>query len=120
MRLLRTSASIVPAALPPISQLGLETTLAAMADATKAAIPADLDCWSGWCGEEGRSPLLPDPEDLVRYVNALDGRAKKPATTARPIACARNVHRLMGFAGAAPPPHHTHVPAGLNAHQERH
>src|SRR3546814_3619188 len=56
MRLLRTIASIVPADLPPISQLGLETTLAAMADATKAAIAADLDCWSGWCGEEGRSP----------------------------------------------------------------
>src|SRR3546814_16006781 len=54
MRLLRTIASIVPADLPPISQLGLETTLAAMADATKAAIAADRDCWSGGCGG-GRS-----------------------------------------------------------------
>src|SRR3546814_2631151 len=41
MRLLRTIASIVPADLPPISQLGLETTLAAMADATKAAIRSE-------------------------------------------------------------------------------
>src|SRR3546814_14719385 len=68
MRLLRTIASIVPADLPPISQLGLETTLAAMADATKAAIAAAPDCWSGWCGAEGRSPLPADPADPVRHV----------------------------------------------------
>src|SRR3546814_16390991 len=90
MRLLRTIASIVPADLPPISQLGLETTLAAMADATKAAIAADLDCWSGWCGEEGRSPLPAGPDDLVCNVNALDGRGKTPATTARRTADREN------------------------------
>src|SRR3546814_12692529 len=86
MRLLRTIASIVPADLPPISQLGLETTLAAMADATKVAIAADLDCWSGWCGEEGRPTLPADPDDPVRDVNAPAGRGKKPATHARGLA----------------------------------
>src|SRR3546814_6721417 len=74
-----------------------------MADATKAAIAADLDCWSGWCGEEGRSPLPADPEDLVRYVNALDGRGKKPATLVRRIASLGTVHRMMGLAGEAAP-----------------
>lgn len=64
VRLLRTIGEIIPTDLPPISQLGLETTLAAMADATKAAIPADLDCWRDWCGEEGRRPLPADPEDM--------------------------------------------------------
>ena len=54
VRLLRTIGEIIPTDLPPISQLGLETTLAAMADATKAAIAADLDCWRDWCGESDR------------------------------------------------------------------
>ncbi|SKB82814.1 tyrosine-type recombinase/integrase [Sphingopyxis flava] len=119
MRLLRTIASIVPADLPPISQLGLETTLAAMADATKAAIAADLDCWSGWRGEEGRSPLPADPEDLVRYVNALDGRGKKPATLARRIASLGTVHRMMGLAGEAAPTDAPMVRAALKAVRRR-
>ncbi|QTH24750.1 MULTISPECIES: tyrosine-type recombinase/integrase [Sphingomonadaceae] len=104
MRLLRTIGGIVPADLPPISQLGLETALAAMADASKAAIASDLDCWRDWCGEEGRKPLPADPEDMVRYVNALDARGKKPATLARRIASLGSVHRIVGLAvgGAAP------------------
>ncbi|CCW16925.1 Integrase-like protein [Sphingobium indicum BiD32] len=103
MRLLRTIGGIVPADLPPISQLGLETALAAMADASKAAIASDLDCWRDWCGEEGRTPLPADPEDMVRYVNALDARGKKPATLARRIASLGSVHRLMGLASPAAP-----------------
>src|SRR3546814_15494590 len=66
MRLLRTIASIVPADLPPISQLGLEPTLAARADATKAAIAADTAGWRCSCGEEGRPPPHPHPEAPVR------------------------------------------------------
>ena len=103
MRLLRTIGGIVPADLPPISQLGLETALAAMADASKAAIASDLDCWRDWCGEEGRTPLPANPEDMVRYVNALDARGKKPATLARRIASLGSVHRLMGLASPAAP-----------------
>lgn len=103
MRLLRTIGAIVPADLPPISHLGLETALAAMADASKAAIASDLDCWRDWCGEEGRTPLPADPEDMVRYVNALDARGKKPATLARRIASLGSVHRLMGLASPAAP-----------------
>ncbi|RIV84843.1 integrase [Aurantiacibacter xanthus] len=102
-RLLRAIGSIVPPDLPPISQLGLETALAAMADASKAAIASDLDCWRDWCGEEGRTPLPADPEDMVRYVNALDIRGKKPATLARRIASLGSVHRLMGLASPAAP-----------------
>ena len=103
LRLLRTIGAIVPADLPPISQLGLETALAAMADASKAAIASDLDCWRDWCGEEGRAPLPADPEDMVRYLNALDARGKKPATLARRIASLGSVHRLMGLASLAAP-----------------
>lgn len=103
MRLLRTIGGIVPPDLPPISQLGLETALAAMADASKAALASDLDCWRDWCGEEGCTPLPADPEDMVRYVNALDARGKKPATLARRIASLGSVHRLMGLASPAAP-----------------
>ncbi len=102
-RLLRAIGSIVPPDLPPISQLGLETALAAMADASKAALASDLDCWRDWCGEDGRTPLPADPEDIVRYVNALDARGRKPATLARRIASLASVHRLMDLALPAAP-----------------
>lgn len=119
MRLLRTIGGIVPADLPPISQLGLETTLSAMADATKAAIAADLDCWRDWCGEESRKPLPADPEDVVRYVNALDARGKKPATLARRIASLGSVHRMMGLTGDAAPTDAPMVRAALKAVRRR-
>lgn len=119
MRLLRTIGGIVPANLPPISRLGLETTLAAMADASKAAIAADLDCWRDWCGEEGRTPLPADPEDMVRYVNALDARGKKPATLARRIASLGSVHRMVGLAGDAAPTDVPIVRSALKAVRRR-
>lgn len=119
MRLLRTIGGIVPTDQPPISQIGLETTLAAMADATKAAIAADLDCWRDWCGEESRTPLPADPEDIVRYVNALDARGKKPATLARRIASLGSVHRMMGLAGDTAPTDAPMVRAALKAVRRR-
>jgi len=119
MRLLRTIGGIVPTDLPPISQLGLETTLSAMADATKAAIAADLDCWRDWGGEESRKPLPADPEDVVRYVNALDARGKKPATLARRIASLGSVHRMMGLTGDAAPTDAPMVRAALKAVRRR-
>ncbi len=119
MRLLRTIGGIVPADLPPISQLGLETALAAMAGASKAAIASDLNCWRDWCGEEGRTPLPADPEDMVRYVNALDARGKKPATLARRIASLGSVHRLMGLASPAAPTEAPMVRDALKAVRRR-
>ncbi|MBV2149963.1 tyrosine-type recombinase/integrase [Sphingobium sp. AS12] len=119
IRLLRTIGGIVPTDLPPVSQLGLETALTAMADATKAAIAADLDCWRDWCDDEGRSPLPADPEDMVRYVNALDARGKKPSTLARRIASLGSVHRLMGLASDAAPTDAPMVRAALKAIRRR-
>ncbi len=98
MRLLHTIGSIVPPNLPPISQLGLEVALAAMADATKAAIASDLDCWRDWCMCEGRTPIPAEPEDLVRYVNDLDAKGKKPSTLARRMASIASIHRILGLA----------------------
>jgi len=118
-RLLRTIGAIIPADLPPISQLGLETMLAAMADATKAAIAADLDCWRDWCVREQRTPLPADPEDLVRYVNALDAEGKKPATLARRIASLGSAHRLMGLAGNVPPTDAAMVRSAIKAVRRR-
>lgn len=118
-RLLRTIGTIVPVDLPPISQLGIETTLAAMADATKAAIAADLDCWREWCDGDGRCPLPADPEDVVRYVNALDARGKKPATLARRIASLGSTHRLLGLANDSAPTDAPIVRAALKAVRRR-
>jgi|GEM_PF-5040980 len=64
-RLLRTIAAALPADHPPVSRLGVETALEAMAEATKAAIAADLDCYVAWCAN-GRLPPFPaNAESLV-------------------------------------------------------
>jgi len=97
MRLLRTISEVVPADLPPISKLGIETALAASAEATKSAVSSDLDCWRDWCREDGCPTLPAAVEDLVRYVNALDARGLKPATLARRIASIASVHRMVGL-----------------------
>jgi len=102
-RLLRTIGAIVPPDMPPVSQVGLKAALAAMADATKAAIAADLDCWRNWCAQELRNPLPADPEDLVRYVNSLDASGKKPSTLARRISSLGSIHRIMGLTTPASP-----------------
>jgi len=83
-----------------------------MADASKLAVAADLDCWLDWCAGEHRHPCPADPEDLVRYLRALEADGKKPATLARRIASLATVHRLLGLGNDALP---TSVPMVRNA-----
>lgn len=78
-RLLATLATAAPAGLPPVSAIGLETALEAMAPASKLALAADCDCWVAWCAGERRKALPADPEDLVRYLRALEADGKKSA-----------------------------------------
>ncbi|WP_425442488.1 tyrosine-type recombinase/integrase [Sphingomonas lenta] len=101
-RLLTVLGRVAPADLPPVSALGVETALEAMADASKLAIAADLDCWLDWCAGERRRACPADPEDLVRYLRALEADGKKPATLARRIASLATVHRLLGLDDALP------------------
>ena len=96
-RLLRTIAASLPPDFPPVSALGVETALEAMADATKAAIAADLDCFVAWCAEERRAPFPADPEDLVRYLRYLEAQGRKPATLSRRMATIASAHRLVGL-----------------------
>ena len=96
-RLLRTIAAALLADMPPVSQLGVETALEAMADATKGAIAADLDCFVAWCAEQRRAPFPADPEDLVRYLRHLEAQGKKPATLSRRMATLASAHRLVGI-----------------------
>ena len=96
-RLLRTIAAALPADIPPVSPLGVETALEAMADATKGAIAADLDCFVAWCAEQRRAPFPADPEDLVRYLRHLEAQGKKPATLSRRMATLASAHRLVGI-----------------------
>jgi integrase len=104
-RLLAALGRTAPANLPPVSAIGTETALEAMATASKLAIAADLDCWLDWCAGEHRCPFPADAEDLVRYLRALETDGRKPATLARRIASLATVHRLLGHetpATAAP------------------
>lgn len=102
-RLLGVLGRAAPADLAPVSALGVETALEAMADASKLAVAADLDCWLAWCAGEHRAPCPAEPEDLVRYLRALEADGKKPATLARRIASLATVHRLLGLGQDALP-----------------
>jgi site-specific recombinase XerD len=96
-RWLRTIAAALPLDFPPVSQLEVETALEAMADATKAAIAADLDCFVAWCADEQRASFLADPEDLVRYLRHLEAQGKRPATLSRRMATLASAHQLVGI-----------------------
>ncbi len=95
-RLTRMLGRAGPADLPPVSAVGVETALEAMADASKLAIAADLDCWLDWCAGEHRDPCPADPEHIVRYLRALEADGKRPATLARRVASLATVHRMLG------------------------
>ena len=119
-RLLRTIAAALPTDFPPVSQLGVETALEAMANATKAAIAADLDCFVAWCAEERRAPLPADPEDLVLYLRHLEAQGKKPATLSRRMATLASAHRLVGLgAKDGLPTDHAMVRNALRANRRR-
>jgi len=102
-RLLAVLGRAAPPDLPPVSALGVETALEAMADASKLAVAADLDCWLTWCASEHRAACPADPEDLVRYLRTLEADGKKPATLARRIASLATTHRLLGIGRDALP-----------------
>jgi len=118
-RLIDTLARAAPADLPPISRLGLEIALEAMAPASKLAIAADLDCWLAWCAHENRRPLPADPEDLVRYLRGLEADGKKPATLTRRIASFATVHRMLELEGEMPPTSTPMVRNALRANRRR-
>ena len=118
-RLITTLGRAAPAGLPPVSALGVETALEAMADASKLAIAADLDCWLDWCAGEHRIPCPADPEDLVRYLRALEADGRKPATLSRRIASLATVHRLLGIGRDAIPTSAPMVRNALRANRRR-
>ncbi|WP_126174579.1 tyrosine-type recombinase/integrase [Altericroceibacterium xinjiangense] len=118
-RLLTALTQAAPADLPPVSAIGLETGMEAMAPASKLALAADLDCWLVWCGGERRRPLPAEPEDLVRYLRALEADGKKPATLARRIASLATVHRLLNLGGDQLPTAAPMVRNALRAHRRR-
>jgi len=118
-RLVATLGRAVSDELTPVSALGLETALEAMAPASKLAIAADLDCWLDWCAHEHRHALPADPEDLVRYLRTLEADGKKPATLARRIASLATVHRMLEVGGDTPPTAAPMVRNALRAQRRR-
>lgn len=103
-RLTRIIGSISPAAIEPVSCIGFEAALGAMAEATRQAIASDLVCYAQWCASEKRRPLPADAEDLVRYLRALDARGMALATLARRIASLSAAHRMLGIAAQTTAP----------------
>ncbi|MGF7149778.1 hypothetical protein FHS96_003435 [Sphingomonas zeicaulis] len=96
-RLTRTLGALTPTDVAPVSRIGFDAALGAMADASKVAMSADLDCFGQWCAAAKGRPLPADPEDIVRYLLALDDRGLAPATLARRTASIAAVHRLLGL-----------------------
>jgi integrase len=119
-RLVRTIAGTLPPNFPPVSQLGVETAMEAMAQATKLAIAADLDCYLAWCREERRPPLPADPETLVRYLRHLEAIGRKPSVLSRRMASIASSHRLVGLGEKEPlPTDHAMVRNALRANRRR-
>ncbi len=118
-RVMEALGRAAPSSLPPVSGLGLEVALEAMADASKLAIAADLDCWTAWCAAERRAPCPAYPEDLVRYLRALEADGKRPATLNRRIASLATAHRLLGIGGEALPTSAPMVRNALRANRRR-
>lgn len=119
-RLVRTIGAMLPSDFPPVSQIGAETAMEAMAEATKLATAADLDCFGGWCQENGRPPFPADPEDLVLYLRWLEERGSKPATLSRRMASIASAHRLVGIGEKEPlPTDHAMVRNALRANRRR-
>jgi site-specific recombinase XerD len=91
-----------------------------MADATKAAIAADIDCFVSWCVEERRLPFPADPENLVLYLRHLEAQEKKPAALSRRMASIASAHRLVGLgAKEGLPTDHPMVRNALRANRRR-
>lgn len=118
-RLMATLSRAAPADLPPVSALGIETALEAMAPASMLALCADLDCWLDWSAHEHRQALPANPEDLVRYLRALEADGKKPATLARRIASLATIHRLLDLASEQVPTAAPMVRNALRANRRR-
>lgn len=119
-RLLRTIATAFPADMAPVSAIAIDTALEAMADATKTAIAADLDCFVAWCAAELRAPFPADPEDLVLYLRYLEALDRKPATLSRRMASISSAHRLVGLGITEPlPTDHAMVRNALRANRRR-
>lgn len=117
VRLLRIIVAALPADHPPVSQLGVETSLQAMADATKAATAADLDCFVAWCDT---LPVPAAPETLVAYLRYLEAKGRRPVTLTRRIASIATAHRLVGLGvEAALASEHTMVRNALRANRRR-
>lgn len=85
------------AELPAISELGFDTALEAMAENSKAALAADLDCYVDWCAEQHRTAFPADPETIARYLKARDAVGAKPATLARRVASIARAHTMLGI-----------------------
>lgn len=119
-RLLRTVAAALPEDHLPVSRLGVETALEAMAEATKAAIAADLDCYVAWCADARLVPFPADAESLVHYLRHLEDNGRKPATLARRMASIASTYRLVGLGEAASlPTEHAMVRNALRANRRR-
>ncbi|WP_413062576.1 integrase (plasmid) [Sphingomonas carotinifaciens] len=119
-RLARVLGALVPPGAAPVSAIGFDAQLTAMAEASKAALAADLTCYGAWCADDGCSPFPADPEALVRYLRHLDTNGSSPATLARRLASLATAHRLMGLADHAElPTRHAMVRAALKGVRRR-
>jgi hypothetical protein len=106
-RVARLLGLALPADAGPVSEIGFDAQLGAMAAAGKAALASDLACYLRWCDDKRVAPLPADPEDLVRYIAMLEARGAKPAPFARRVASLFTAHGLSGLQerGHAPTSH---------------
>jgi site-specific recombinase XerD len=97
LRIAEALAAGTTSALAPVSQLGFEVALDAMALNTKLALASDLDCYVDWCLSNRRTAFPADEETIVRYLDARSRTKAKPSTLARRVASISSAHSILGI-----------------------
>jgi integrase len=97
LRIAEALAAGASSELAPVSQLGFEVALDAMALNTKLALASDLDCYVDWCLLNRRTAFPADEETIVRYLDARSRKKAKPSTLARRVASISSAHSILGI-----------------------
>lgn len=97
LRLAEALAAGASDELPPISQLGFETALDAMALNTKLALASDINCFVDWCLSHKLTAFPAEAETIVKYLDARSRKKAKATTLARRVASISTGHAMLGL-----------------------
>ena len=81
--------------IAPVSRIGFDAALDALALNSKLAIASDINCYVDWCLAEKRTAFPAEAETIVRYIEERDLQKAKPSTIARRIGSIATAHSML-------------------------